>query len=101
MPVQLILSGTDQSLLVCTGQPLDIGFTPAGTTAVMSGFQVDDLYRLACAKILRPPAARVLTPAALQVIGDTGVQGPVAAANHVHLPVHAVATSSTPQERQW
>jgi hypothetical protein len=62
----------------------------AGGTAVMAGFDVNQLFGLSAAKILGALFVCMLIKTPRNIIGDAGIKRFIGAQDNVDLPIHGV-----------
>ena len=83
-----LLCSLNQLFLLCSSQPLNGGFPPEGGGFVGDLLLPDQLQGSSPPGVLGPFSRAVGGQAAGDIVGDSGVQGAVPAAEHVDKPGH-------------
>jgi hypothetical protein len=75
-------------LFILAPQILDLSLAPAGTTAVMVVFQINQTSRLTTTKVFSPCPGYVLGKASLRIDGYSGIKRIIRTEDDIDLPVH-------------
>jgi len=86
----LVNIGNQQLQLLKPGQFFYNALPFAGGTAVMAGFDVNQLFRLSAAEILGALFVCMLIKTPRNIVGDAGIKRVIGAKDDVDLPIHGV-----------